>query len=191
MTTVTWEEVLKRTDLIGGDIESIENGTPYRGPIATIEAVDDMINFTSPWCARLTDQGWENWHITTSSVNKMIVPSDIGNGRLHFHIPFMGGVTIFPRTGSKLDPNTVKGLAQDWERLIAHYPQLGLDRAVAKRVLDKLCFPRTAVELSKLPVTANLRNLLNEFRNPSSKEEFLWFYIEAMTGEENVHEKPY
>ncbi len=112
---LTWEDVLKRNDLIGGDIESIEDGVAYRGPISEIIDEGDSIRFNSPWCARMREWGkWENWDITTCSINKEVPPGDIGEGRIHFEMPFLGYCTLFPKGGSKLDPKKVQGLPPEF-----------------------------------------------------------------------------
>ena len=109
---LTWEDVLKRTDLIGGDIESVEDGVPYRGPLSKIEMDETMVHFFSPWCAYLDLQTgeWKKWNITSCSVIKEILPVDIGGGRVCFSLPLLGPCTLFPKGGSKLDPTKVKGL---------------------------------------------------------------------------------
>ena len=113
MPGLTWEEVLKRDDLVGGDIESHEGGDVYRGPLSGIRVEGDLVHFDSLWCARLADgvDGWEPWNITSSFVNMRYTnPIDIGEGRIHFVMPFLGNCTIFPKGGSKLDPAKVRGL---------------------------------------------------------------------------------
>ncbi|MBP9855747.1 MAG: hypothetical protein KBC48_00355 [Candidatus Pacebacteria bacterium] len=52
-------------------------------------------------------------------------------------------------------------------------------------------FGRQTEELSKFPADGTLADLLATFRHDSSKEEFLWAYIEAVTGEKGVHQKEY
>lgn len=190
-TALTWDDVLKREDLVGGDIESVEDGVAYRGPLAKIEADGDTIRFTSPWCARMNGSEWENWHITSSFVTKEVPPQDIGDGRVHFSMPFLGACTIFPKGGSKLDPHKVKGLPLASERLLALYPDLPLDRDKAKAVLTERSFSHQVEALAELPAEATLGDLLSKFRADSSKEEFLWFYIEAVKGEKDVHQKVY
>lgn len=113
MSQLTWDDVLKREDLVGGDIESQEDGVVYRGPLAEIKDDGDSVSFKSPWCARMNpDTGeWEKWPITSSFVGKDATkPQDIGNGRIFFQMPFLGVCTIFPKGGSKLDPAKVKDL---------------------------------------------------------------------------------
>lgn len=193
-TQSAWNEVLKREDLIGGDIESQEDGVAYRGPLAEIKEDGNVVRFTSPWCARLNPETgeWENWHITSSFVSKdMVTPQDIGDGRVHFSMPFLGACTIFPKNGSKLDAQKVKGLPKASERLLALYPDLRFDRDVAGKVLTEKSWPHQAEALSKLPTEATLRDLLAKFRHDSSAEEFLWHYIEAVTDEKDVHHKVY
>jgi hypothetical protein len=111
MSKLTWEDVLKREDLIGGDIESQEGGAVYRGPLSKIRREGDHIYFESPWCAKNYGEGWKNWHITSCSVNAAATtPQDIGDGRVFFQMPYLGVCTIFPKGGSKLDPAKVEGL---------------------------------------------------------------------------------
>ena len=113
MRTMTWEEVLARDDLIGGDIESQEDGDVYRGPLAEIREEGDAIIFSSHWCARLNREtsGWEKWHITSLLVSKsMVTPVDAGTDRVFLSLPALGACTIFPKNGSKLDPSKVRGL---------------------------------------------------------------------------------
>lgn len=111
-----WSDVFKRDDLIGGDIETVENGIPYRGPLSKIENEGEMIRFTSPWTAWLNPQTgeWETWHKNDCSVNMEVEPQDIGQGRVSFEMLFLGHCTIYPKGGSKLDPKKVKGLPQEF-----------------------------------------------------------------------------
>ncbi|MFA5888638.1 MAG: hypothetical protein WCW47_01370 [Candidatus Paceibacterota bacterium] len=109
---MTWEDVLRRDDIVGGDLETQEDGTYYRGPISKIELRDGLIFFESPWVARLVPGSeWEKWQIFPFYINPTEVsPQDIGDGRIMFTMPFLGAGVIFPKGGSKLDPAKVKGL---------------------------------------------------------------------------------
>ncbi|MBI4434793.1 hypothetical protein HY635_03205 [Candidatus Uhrbacteria bacterium] len=110
---MTWEDVLKRDDIVGGDIESHEDGYVYRGPISSFRLESGMIRFESPWCARMPEDmsaGWKPWDITSSFVSASITPNDIGDGRVQFMMPGLGFAVIFPKGGSKLDPAKVEGL---------------------------------------------------------------------------------
>lgn len=194
MQQMTWDDVLKNEALIGGDIESQEGGVVYRGPLAEIKEDDDSIHFSSPWCARLNPETgeWENWHITSSHVNKdMVTPQAIGDGRIMFQMPFLGACTIFPRDGSKLDTRKVKGLPKDSERFLALHPDLQFDREIAKKVLVEKSWSHQAEEIDKLPDDATLPDLLAKFRYDSSAEEFLWHYVEAVTGDKEAYKKVY
>ena len=190
---LTWDDVLGRKDLIGGDIESVEEGVVYRGPLGGIEVDGNSIEFKSPWVARKDKSGvWENWYITSSSINKKSQPQDIGNGRIHFLMPPIGTGTLFPKGDSKLDSCKVRGLAPAWQRLLALYPGLRLDREKAMAVFTEYKFDRQKIDaLSGLPTNANLGDLLALFRTEDTKEVFLWLYIEAVTGEIDVNQKVY
>lgn len=140
MTELTWDEVLANKALIGGDIESQENGIVYRGPLAEIKDDGDVIRFNSPWCARLNpDTGeWENWDITSSFVSKdMVKPDDTGDGRICFAMPFLGFCTIFPNGGSKLDPSKVKGLNIPVESKPLHVYAPSVLKTIAKEHATK------------------------------------------------------
>ena len=113
MSVLTWEEVLERDDLIGGDIESQEDGAVYRGPLSDITRDGDIITFESPWCARLDpdEAVWRKWNITSCFVNVTASrPTDIGDGRVMFPLPMLGHCVIFPKGDSQLDPANVEGL---------------------------------------------------------------------------------
>jgi hypothetical protein len=115
-----------------------------------------------------------------------------GDDRICFSsIIFGETIVLYPPNGSKLDPEKVEGLPNASERLLAMYPDLFFDRAIANRVLVGRSWSRRIKDLSDLPPTAVLRDLLARFKHDSSAEEFLWFYIEAVTHETNVHEKVY
>jgi hypothetical protein len=109
----TWKEVLERKDLIGADLESVENNFAFRGPIESITIVGESVIFKSPWCARLdTASGrWIKNDITSLSVNmRFAIPQDIGHGRIFFLLPYLGHATIFPAGDGSLDPAVVVGL---------------------------------------------------------------------------------
>jgi hypothetical protein len=194
MALLTWDDTLKRADLIGGDIESQEDGIVFRGPLADIQEDGEVIRFLSPWCARLDPETgeWENWHITSSFVNKDVAePQDIGGGRVFFATLFGRSCTIFPKSGSKLSSRKVKDLPKDSERLQALFPDLPFDRAVAERVCRDYTWPRVLENFSTLAADATVKDVLTLFRNDSSAEEFLWYYIEAVTDAKDVHQQVY
>ena len=113
---MTWEDVLKRDDIVDGDIETQEDGDIYRGPISSIRLENGRVRIESPWTARMeggmSSGGlWKNWEVYPFSVNaELCPPQDIGNGRIQFSMPGLGFGVIFPKGGSKLDPKKVEGL---------------------------------------------------------------------------------
>lgn len=116
MSQLTWDDVLSRDDLVGGDIQSVEDGVSYRGPLAEVVRKGNSIQFNSPWTARLNQETgkWERWHITGMGINTdNSQPHDIGDGRINFPMFMLGACTIFPKGGSKLDPAKVEGLTPE------------------------------------------------------------------------------
>ncbi len=109
-----WHEVLERDDLVGGDLETQEDGHVFRGPILSIELRDDKIFIESEWVAYLRGDGkWEKWQNNGVFVNiGHSHPREISEGRIFFTMPYLGVATIFPKGGSKLDPSKVEGLDQ-------------------------------------------------------------------------------
>lgn len=194
MQQLTWDDVLKNEALIGGNIESQEDGVVYRGPLAEIKGDGDVIHFSSPWIARLNPETgvWENWDITSSFVSKdLVTPQDIGDGRIFFQMPFLGACTIFPKNGCEFDSSKVQGLPKASERFLALFPNLKFDHTVAEKVLVEKSFAWAHDAFSSLSVEATMQDLLGCFRHDSSAEEFLWHYVEAVTGEKDVHHKIY
>ena len=114
MEEMTWEQVLARDDIVGGDLETQEGGAVYRGPISEIKMEDSMVVFYSAWVAKMSMSApgeWEKWDITTLRVNaELATPRDIGDGRIMFMMPMVGPAVIFLKGGSQLDPAKVKGL---------------------------------------------------------------------------------
>jgi len=112
MARIAWEDVLRRDDIVGGEIETQEDGDVYRGPIESIELKNNYVSIKCAWVAkRLEDGRWVKWHITASGVAAECKPNDIGDGRIQYHMPMLGMAVIFPKGGSKLDPTKVEGLA--------------------------------------------------------------------------------
>ncbi len=114
MSVLTWEEVLERDDIVGGDLEIQEDGVVYRGPIASVEEEGDMISFRLAWVARMdVTDGWLKHEPNRPQLynrrSQILRPQDIGEGRISFGIDSDLAV-IFPRGGSVLDPRKVQGL---------------------------------------------------------------------------------
>ncbi len=192
-SALTWEDVLKNENLIGGDIESQEDGYVYRGPISKIEADATRIHFVCPWMARMdmATAKWEKWDITTASVGNLIQPQDLGEGRVSFMMPFIGRYTIFPKGSSKLEAHKVEGLPKDWERLLALYPGLKFDRKIAEKVMVDQVFVRARAQFVEKSTISTVQDTLRCFTRDDSREEFLWHYVEAVIGEKDVCQKVY
>lgn len=77
------------------------------------------------------------------------------------------------------------------ERLLALYPDLVFNREVARKVLVDKCWSNQVDALDKLADGALLEDLLFAFIHDSSAEEFLWYYIEAITGKKDIHLRVY
>ncbi len=194
MTSLTWDDILNNKKLIGGDIESQEDGVTYRGPISKIAEQNGSIIFTSPWTGRLnpTTHEWEKWDITEMSINrKMATPQMLDGSRIIFQMPLLGICTLYPADTSRLDPGKVKGLPKNSGRLLALFPDLPFDRAIAAKVLEEQSWSRQCEALEAMPADATLHDLLTKFRHDSSAEEFLWHYIEAATDTKEVHKLVY
>lgn len=110
---MNWEEIVRREDIVGGDIETQEDGDVYRGPIKEIRLEDGYVTIKSDWMAKMEGKNgrWRKWNITSLVFAvKMVQAQDIGEGRIFFRLHALGIGTIFPRGGSKLDPAKVEGL---------------------------------------------------------------------------------
>jgi len=111
---MTWEEVLRRDDIVGGDLETYETDHFYRGPIEEIILSDGAIFIICTWTAtreaRLSNS-WERHEIKLFRVPvEHSNPHERENGTIHFTIPHMGRGTIHPCGTQKLDPRHVRGL---------------------------------------------------------------------------------
>ena len=105
---------LSRTDFVGGDLETQEDGFIYRGPIKRIWVEDGKLIIVSSWSARMPkdmSSGWSVYenHNLIKSIGTF-QPVVIGEGRVQFVLPLLGFAVIFPKGGSKLDPAKVDGL---------------------------------------------------------------------------------
>lgn len=111
MSSITWEEVADGP-FVGGDLETVEDGQIYRGPISAIWISDGYFNVSSEWVATMKDGAWVEMK-SNNNVNVLmseVSPIDIGDGRIRFSIPYLGAATLFPRGGSKLErPKPVSG----------------------------------------------------------------------------------
>ncbi len=108
-----WEMIAARTDLIGGDCESREDGDVYRGPLKRIFIEESQVTFEMSWSATRPDDSdqWIVHHVHTFFTDIEGTRSTIdSNGKVDFFMKFLGPVVIFPKGQNNLDPATVKGL---------------------------------------------------------------------------------
>jgi hypothetical protein len=112
----TWDwfrERLEAGDIVGGDIETVEDGTRcYRGPITSVSMEDGQVSIRCGWTAQQRDDGtWER--VPTGGVGfsmKEVVPYDEGMGRIEISIPYLGTALIYPRGDKQLNPKDVVGM---------------------------------------------------------------------------------
>lgn len=108
---ISWEEVLKREDLIGGDLELIHGDTVCRGPIVSITQEGYIIKITCDWGAQLSPESgeWEKIENYFCSIRSDVAtPKDTGEGRVCFDLCMVGPVTLYPKGAHDLDPTEVK-----------------------------------------------------------------------------------
>ncbi|MFA6554536.1 MAG: hypothetical protein WCS89_03435 [Candidatus Paceibacterota bacterium] len=116
-----WKEIAGRKDLVGGDVESIEDGNYYRGPIKNIKVTDQCVHFETEWSATRS-KGSKEWvkhnidgFVVDINRTRPLIDSD---GVVHFSMMFLGPVTIFPKGTHNLDPAGVKGLRFQWKATV-------------------------------------------------------------------------
>ena len=112
---MTWEDVLKRKDIIGGELISSDDEYTYRGPIKDIEMKKGVVRIKLLWVARKSlkklGKSWKNWHVTRALISaENNPPKDLGKGLIGFNITPKSCSIIHPKGYDKLDPAKVKGL---------------------------------------------------------------------------------
>ena len=117
---LTWEEVLKRDDIVNGDIQIDEDGYILRGPINEIAIENGYVYIRVLWMARRkinrmsVELGnvWEYCRKKFHSVSADILPLDIGRGRISIvkKSDPKSWAIIYPKGDEKLDPANVRGL---------------------------------------------------------------------------------
>lgn len=71
---MTWEDVLKRDDIVGGDIETYENEDIYRGPISEILLKDGYITINAEWIAVMECSEFGKWK--KGNIAQLIFPAE-------------------------------------------------------------------------------------------------------------------
>jgi hypothetical protein len=190
-----WAKLLERVDHLGGDVEARVAGMVSRGPLADIIIDGNTVHFVQPWLAVLNPETKEWFYQSTrqglSVCMDLVTPLNKGYNRYMLKVPFLGIYMFFPKTGNKLHRSKILGLPKGSTRLLAHYPDLVFDREVVMQICRKHSFLNPQRAISSLPPTATLQDLMEKFHYDCTAEEFLWSYIEAMTGEKDVEHKVY
>ena len=110
---ITWEEVVKRKNIIGGELLTSDDKHVYRGPISGIQIKGKRVCIKLLWMARKPlklGKTWKNWNTQRAFVSTEILPNDIGNGWITFNVSDTECSIIYPKGVTKLDPTEVKGL---------------------------------------------------------------------------------
>lgn len=111
---MTWEDVLKRKDIVGGELEVSDGKHVYRGPISKIKIEENKrVCIELSWVARKPlklGKSWKKWDTKRVFVSIDFKPKDIGNGIIQFGITRKSYSLIHPKGGSRLNPAKVKGL---------------------------------------------------------------------------------
>ena len=118
LNDLTWDDVLTRDNLIGGDFEIQYSNKTFRGPIELIESRGGYIWITTAWTA-VMEEGAPTWRFykVKGSVNEFFVqprdahPAETQEGYITFKIPYIGMVTIFPAGENNLDLRQVLELS--------------------------------------------------------------------------------
>lgn len=123
MTTVTsrstlaWDNLLGREDIVGGQLELDEATTTTRGPITKVFRGYGVIWFRRDWVALQT--GIDQWHFVGSPFGPFVgTNEDLGgspqmqpDGTITFTIHTVGKGTIYPKGHpDRLDSDDVGGL---------------------------------------------------------------------------------
>ncbi|MBU6231096.1 MAG: hypothetical protein KGI45_01080 [Patescibacteria group bacterium] len=108
-----WQYIATRADLIGGDMEAVESGDIYRGPLKRIVIEGEEVSLETEWSAKRAEGSdeWTKWNNNRIFTNIPITrPAGALDGRVRFDLLLIGSVTIYPNGDDNLDPNKVKGL---------------------------------------------------------------------------------
>lgn len=108
----TWDEVIARDDIIGGQLEIEESDCPTRSFLTKIVRRGSTIRFEHDWTAHQPVPG--RWEFFKAPFSAMIneefggKPSVERDGRITFGIHRVGPATIYPKGHPDLlDPGTI------------------------------------------------------------------------------------
>lgn len=100
-----------RERYLDGDVETFEDRTRYRGPIASLEIDGSKVIVVCEWVAKSEDRGttWSAWHRTTFEIPLIAIRED-ASGRLTLNLGNTGTGVMYPRGTNTLDPSRVRDL---------------------------------------------------------------------------------
>lgn len=110
-----WSDVLDRTDIVGGNIQTIEDGLKYCGLISEIVLDDGILHIKMLWTAQLCEGSeWKRVRTTSCHVDTRVAsPHEYEDGLIRFRIPSVGDATIYPKNMSIVHASMVEGLASE------------------------------------------------------------------------------
>lgn len=110
---LTWEDVLKRDDIIGGTIKIYEENHIYRGPITAFKIQEERLFI---YCKKVErtlstneNEFWKPSVCKSFSWNKSSLPTPIANDCVSFIISKLSFGIIYPK-GFKFESAKVKRL---------------------------------------------------------------------------------
>lgn len=191
---ISWDDIIWRAEAATfGDLLIESEEMHKRGPLLKMEHAEHRIKFHTPWmaCRYVGSEIWENHNDTGLFVSDELRPTINQEGTITFFVPRLSKIQLLPRSmfNAMLDSAKVRGLAPASERLLALFPGLAFNREAAIRALKDFPLQRRSIE--KLGPDAGLENVRKLFKYDSTLEEFLWNYIEEVTGEKNLHLRIY
>jgi len=109
------QALLKNDDFIGGELEILENGYTFRGPIKEIRFSGNMVAFKLFWLAAKRNE--TNWLLQEVGENDPIIAADMvrncrqENKRIYLTVDYIGEMCLYPRDDeNRLNPAFVEGL---------------------------------------------------------------------------------
>ncbi len=169
----TWDDVMGRSDLIGGNfrLKSDCDSHEFRGPILGIEKDSDDVTTTVvssrvvirvAWCASnqwqgkghnygINKEGWFDCGLNSMRVDGDLVPCKIGDHQIMVRTRKSGILHLCPKSTPGLDSRKVKGLRDPFIRLLALYPELPYDYDVLERVCIENGYDRVLARVQRLP----------------------------------------
>lgn len=112
---MTWEDVLRRDDIVGGDILMVEHGVSFQGQIVELGQEGNTALIRVSWCAR-RNRGEAVWRAVDQKpflfpLDQLIL-GDQPERRIRIVTAFSGEGFFFPVGDHQtLDPYLVQGLS--------------------------------------------------------------------------------